>query len=65
MKIKVNTKAIFIYNKENFDRFVTYIKILETVPISKCDRHHNKKPYSRGILPIARLCIECRDELSL
>lgn len=56
---------IIIKNKNAFDELVKYIRILETTTPSKCDRCHNKKKYSRAILPIAKLCVSCREEVKL
>jgi RNA polymerase-binding transcription factor DksA len=57
--------TVIIENKTAFDQVVRAVKILETVSSDKCDRCHNKKPHSRTILPIARLCVNCREEIGL
>lgn len=49
----------------DFDKAVSYVSRLETVTKSKCDRHHNKVKTTTGILPVAKLCKPCQQELKL
>lgn len=69
MKIRQATlNKIQLNSKKEADEFLSrikYIKYLYTVKPSKCDCCHNLKPNSRGILPVAALCINCQIEIGL